>query len=740
VAVAGYKVYRNGTQIATPTSNSYQDSGLSPSTSYTYTVSAYDTSGNNSNQSSSVSASTLAPDTTPPSVPSNLTASAISPSQINLTWSASTDNVAVAGYKVYRNGTQIATPTSNSYQDSGLTAGATYTYSVSAYDTSGNNSNQSSSVSATTLADTIPPSAISNLSVSSCTANSCTLSWTAPGNDGNIGTATSYDIRCSTASITDANWSSATQTTGEPAPQIAGTAQSMTISGLTSATTYYFAIKTSDTVPNVSALSNVASHATTSGFDYYVVTGANQWKPTTAQSYPPLLGSYTDAYGLTVRRMTNEPGDVKPNYPARTSTIESSDGTMFAVYSAARGGSTGWDIFTVDGTYRGNLAAFSNNAGDIAYDDFIWSSTVPNVGYLFAQSRPSLGLYDKYPAKFWKITVNTSTWAITGQLLYTYSRADMPTCPSGETLYTVRNHDEGPPSWDGRYWLSLFKCSGDNTENSAYAILLLDRDLNGFEKTGIKGYVILPPRAVYNAGISPGGGYFFWREYGTATCGFDGSCVKFFPISSINGNTDYNGYTLLGNGTVAQAIGGHYALGYDDLGNEVYVTLVGTGTHSYDIGYYRFNLPGHPVDVIPWSWWKSSQFGPGHIDVHPLTGGPGARSWFAIVDTSSDPADECGYEGTEGTATITYVHLSATNPKVFRVAHERNESINYDTESFAGASRDGTKFYFSSNWCGTQSQQLFRVELPATWSQDLLNANAPINNTPPAAPTGLSVI
>jgi hypothetical protein len=89
-------------------------------------------------------------DTTPPSVPTNLSASAISSSQINLSWTASTDNVGVAGYKIFRNGSQVGTSATNSYNDTGLAASTNYTYTVSAYDAAGNNSAQSASANATT--------------------------------------------------------------------------------------------------------------------------------------------------------------------------------------------------------------------------------------------------------------------------------------------------------------------------------------------------------------------------------------------------------------------------------------------------------------------------------------------------------------------------------------------------------------------------------------------------------------
>ncbi|KKW45452.1 MAG: Coagulation factor 5/8 type domain protein, partial [Parcubacteria group bacterium GW2011_GWB1_56_8] len=91
-------------------------------------------------------------DTQAPTVPANLTATAISSSQINLSWTASTDNVGVSGYRVYRGGVQIATTTATTYQNTGLAPSTTYTYTVSAYDAANNASAQSASASATTQA------------------------------------------------------------------------------------------------------------------------------------------------------------------------------------------------------------------------------------------------------------------------------------------------------------------------------------------------------------------------------------------------------------------------------------------------------------------------------------------------------------------------------------------------------------------------------------------------------------
>jgi len=95
---------------------------------------------------------TTSSDTTAPTVPTGLAASAISTSQINLSWNASTDNVGVSGYKVFRDSVAIGSVSSTSFSDSGLAASSTHSYAVRAFDAAGNQSAQSATVAATTLA------------------------------------------------------------------------------------------------------------------------------------------------------------------------------------------------------------------------------------------------------------------------------------------------------------------------------------------------------------------------------------------------------------------------------------------------------------------------------------------------------------------------------------------------------------------------------------------------------------
>ena len=167
VGVTGYQILRapgasGGTfaQIATSTTNSYVNTGLTASTTFRYQVRAVDAAGNASAVSNTVTAATQAGgggDTQAPTVPANLTAPSTTTTSVSLTWTASTDNVGVTGYQILRapgasGGTfaQIATSTTNSYVNTGLTANTTYRYQVRATDAAGNVSAVSNTVTATT--------------------------------------------------------------------------------------------------------------------------------------------------------------------------------------------------------------------------------------------------------------------------------------------------------------------------------------------------------------------------------------------------------------------------------------------------------------------------------------------------------------------------------------------------------------------------------------------------------------
>jgi chitodextrinase len=190
VGVVGYKVYRNGTLVGSPTGTSFTDTGLTPVTNYAYTVKAYDAANNTSAASTALNTQT-AFDTTPPSVPTNLVATSQTDTSITLGWTASTDNVAVGGYDIYRGSTLITTTSGTSFTDSGLGVNSSYTYRIRAHDTSGNNSAQTSPLTTSTLPDLIPPTSPSNLASTSQTTTSIDLSWNSATDDVGV---TAYNL------------------------------------------------------------------------------------------------------------------------------------------------------------------------------------------------------------------------------------------------------------------------------------------------------------------------------------------------------------------------------------------------------------------------------------------------------------------------------------------------------------------------------------------------------------------
>ena len=154
IGVDGYKIYKNGSYFTSVASGtSYTVNSLTPTTTYTFYVTAYDAAGNNSSASNTISVTTnSAPDTEDPTAPTSLTTSDITETTLNLSWSASTDNVGVSEYQVFKGGAYYATTTNLSYSVTGLTAATAYTFYVKAKDAAGNFSSASNTVNPTTAA------------------------------------------------------------------------------------------------------------------------------------------------------------------------------------------------------------------------------------------------------------------------------------------------------------------------------------------------------------------------------------------------------------------------------------------------------------------------------------------------------------------------------------------------------------------------------------------------------------
>ena len=295
--VAGYKIYRNGVQFADTTSTSYYSLGLSAGTNYSFKVAGYDNAGNISAQSTAASATTpTCTDTTPPSVPTGLTAVAASCSQVNLSWNGSTDNAGgsgLAGYRIFRNGAQIAQTTGTSFNVSGLSGSTFHSFTVTAYDYAGYSSAQSTAATVTTPACSSPPAAPSSLTAVAASSSQINLTWV-----DNANNESGFKIERATAS-------------GGPWSQIATLGfniVSYQSAGLAASTPYYFRVRAYNTGGD-SAYSNTAS-ATTSATSTAPSAPSNLTATAVSSSQINLawLDNSTNETGFKIERATASSG------------------------------------------------------------------------------------------------------------------------------------------------------------------------------------------------------------------------------------------------------------------------------------------------------------------------------------------------------------------------------------------------------------------------------------------------
>jgi hypothetical protein len=235
----------------------------------------------------------LSSDVTAPSTVSNLAAGSPTDDCITLTWTAPGDDAGVGTATTYDirralleigDGAKYTTATqidgepapkiagsAESFQVCGLSASTAYYFALKAIDEAPNfntSALSNSPTATTTAADSTAPSAVSNLAVTAVppTYSCVNLTWTASGDDAGVGTATTYDARWSASSIgDDSAFNAATPIAGEPTPRVAGSSESFDFCNLAPSTQYFFAIKTSDEIPNTSLISNSPNETTTGG-------------------------------------------------------------------------------------------------------------------------------------------------------------------------------------------------------------------------------------------------------------------------------------------------------------------------------------------------------------------------------------------------------------------------------------------------------------------------------------------
>ena len=236
-----YQVLRGSTVLATVAATTYTDAvGLVPNTSYSYTIKAIDVTANTSTASLPLVVKT-GTDAVVPAVPTGVTAGTITTIAVSLTWTAATDDVALAGYYVYRASLRVGYVTTTAFTDTLLTPGTAYSYSVRAVDKAGNVSAASTALPASTLADIAIPSTPGNFRVVSKTASMVSLAWNAATDDSRVA---SYLVYRSGTLVATVN----------------GTTTS--VSGLTQNTAYSFTVKAKDAAGKLSNASSTLAVTT----------------------------------------------------------------------------------------------------------------------------------------------------------------------------------------------------------------------------------------------------------------------------------------------------------------------------------------------------------------------------------------------------------------------------------------------------------------------------------------------
>lgn len=268
VGTTAYAIYRDGTYIAMTGATSYQSTGLSPNTSYSFVVTALDAAGNESLPASATATTSSGGggDTTPPTTPTSLTATVVSSSQINLSWKASTDKVGVTAYKVYLGSTYLAITGATNYQSTGLNPSTKYTYYIYAFDAAGNSSN-GATISATTKkgsgTDTTRPSAPPNLKATAVSSSQINLSWDASTDNKAVQGYKVFRDSTFITNVTATNYSS---------------------TGLSPATYYLFDVYAYDAADNRSAPASITVRTQQGGVDTTPPTAPTNLRTTSVSS------------------------------------------------------------------------------------------------------------------------------------------------------------------------------------------------------------------------------------------------------------------------------------------------------------------------------------------------------------------------------------------------------------------------------------------------------------------------
>jgi chitodextrinase len=357
VGVTEYGVYRGGTLVWSGSGTSRTVSGLVCGTSYTFAVDAADAAGNRSPKATLTAATAdcpSGPDTEAPTTPTGLAKTSSTQSSIAVSWNASSDNVGVTAYGVYRDGAPIATPSGTSYTFTGLACGTSYALAVDAADAAGNRSAQAT-VNASTNAcppppDTQAPTTPGNLHTTGQTTTSVSLAWNAATDNTAV---TGYGVY--------RNGSLVSSTAGLNA----------TVSGLACGTTYTFAVDAYDAAANRSGQTSVSGSTSAcpppGSADLYVASGGSDSGQCT-QANP--CGSFNRAYAVASLGQTVEVAG--GSYGGQTIDQTPKTGTGVVLFRPAPGASVTLQSITAHRVSRVEFRDFTVNSSTLNRQQASW--------------------------------------------------------------------------------------------------------------------------------------------------------------------------------------------------------------------------------------------------------------------------------------------------------------------------------------------------------------------------------
>ncbi|WP_457616028.1 endonuclease [Lutibacter sp.] len=329
------------------------------------------------------------PDTTAPTAPTNLVGTNITNTTVDLSWTASTDNVGVTSYAIYKDGVFLASSATNSYTVTGLTQNTTYSFVVYAKDAAANTSPASNTLSITTtnIIDNQAPTAIVDLAAANTTNSSTDLSWSA--STDNVGVS-GYDV------YQNGTYLATTAT------------NSYAVTGLTANTTYSFIVYAKDAAGNTSAASNTVSITTLNVPSTCLSeTFTNMGAASSSYSVRNWTGDDGGAWTATDARTDqtiNGPAITIRNGSLTMPTTANGIGSLTVTTIRKFSGSSGTFTVTVNGTVVGTIpygttqqtttipninitgnvsVVFDGNSGTsnrVAFDDLSWTCYTSTLG------------------------------------------------------------------------------------------------------------------------------------------------------------------------------------------------------------------------------------------------------------------------------------------------------------------------------------------------------------------------